>query len=162
MKKIHQDYLRSILFGFEDSLVSTTGVIAGVSAGSHDPKVVLLAAVVTIIVEALSMGAGQFLSERAVHQMDRHHSDNLLVGGALMFGSYFLAGFIPLLPVILFAFPVSIFISVGSAFLGLFVLGYLKGKVVQAAPLRSGLEILLIGGAAALLGLMAGWLFRTT
>lgn len=162
VKKIQQDYVRSMLFGFEDSLVSTTGVIAGVSAGSQDSQVILLAAGVTIIVEALSMGAGQFLSERAVHQMDRQHSDNLLLGAGLMFGSYFLAGFIPLLPVMLFDFPTSIYVSVSSAFIGLFVLGYIKGKVVQTAPLRSGLEILLIGGAATVLGLLAGWLFRTT
>lgn len=78
------------------------------------------------------MGAGQFLSERAVHQMDRQHSDNLLIGGGLMFGSY------------------------------LFALGYIKDKVVQSKPLRSGFEILLIGGAATLLGLLAGWIFQTT
>lgn len=162
MKKIHQDYVRSILFGFEDSLVSTTGVIAGVSAGSHDPKVILLAAVVTIIVEALSMGAGQFLSERAVHEMDKRHSDNLLLGGFLMFTSYFVAGFIPLLPVFLFPFPVSIYISVGSALIGLFALGYIKGRVVETKPLRSGLEILLIGGAATFLGMLAGVFFRVS
>lgn len=151
-----------MLFGFEDSLVSTTGVIAGVSAGSQDPHVILLAATVTILVEALSMGAGQFLSERAVHQMDTGHSDNLLLGAGLMFISYLLAGLVPLIPVILFAFPMSISVSVSSAFIGLFLLGYIKGKIVQTAPVRSGVEILLIGGAATVLGLVAGWLFRTT
>lgn len=160
MKKIDQDYFRSILFGFEDSLVSTTGVIAGVAVGSQDAKSIVLAAVVTIIVEALSMGAGQFLSERAVHQMDKRHSDNLLVGSMLMFGSYFLAGLIPLFPVLLFAFPVSIYVSIALAFIALFALGYVKGRVVNAKPLRSGLEILVIGGVATTLGIVAGWFFR--
>ena len=59
MTKIHQDYFRSILFGFEDSLVSTTGVIAGVAVGSRDAQTILLAAIVTMIVEALAMGAWQ-------------------------------------------------------------------------------------------------------
>lgn len=162
MKIPHQDYVRSLIFGFEDSLVSTTGVIAGVSAGSHDPNVILLAASVTIIVEALSMGAGQFLSERAVHQMDNGHSDSLMTGAGLMFASYFIAGLIPLTPILLFTFPTSIYISVGSAFIGLFILGYVKGKVVKSPPLRSGLEILFIGGTATILGMIAGWLFRTT
>jgi VIT1/CCC1 family predicted Fe2+/Mn2+ transporter len=161
VRRLNPDYIRSILFGFEDSLVSTTGVIAGVSAGSGDPKVILLAAGVTVIVEALSMGSGQFLSERAVHQMDRKHSDSLLIGAGLMFSSYFSAGFIPLLPVMLLPFPVSVYVSISSAFIGLFVLGYIKGKVVSTKPLRSGLEILLIGGAATVLGLLAGWFFHT-
>lgn len=161
MIKLQQDYVRSVLFGIEDSLVSTTGVIAGVSAGSHDPSTILLAATVTIIVEALSMGAGQFLSERTVHQLDNHHSDNLLLGGGLMTFSYFVAGFIPIIPVLLFTFPISVYISIGCALIGLFILGYIKGKVVRSSAWRSGLEILLIGGAATILGALAGWLFRT-
>lgn len=160
MKNIHQDYFRSILFGFEDSLVSTTGVVAGVAVGSQDPKSILLAGVVTIIVEALSMGAGQFLSERAVHQMDKQHSDSLFVGSVLMFLSYFFAGFFPLLPVIVLSFPVSVYVSVAFAFLALFVLGYVKGRIVGSAPLRSGLEILAIGGTATVLGILAGLFFR--
>jgi len=162
MKKLHVDYVRSIIFGFEDSLVSTTGVIAGVSTGTHDPKVILLAASVTIVVEALSMGAGQFLSERSVHQMEKTHTDNLVLGGGLMFGSYAIAGIIPLLPVILFSFPVSVFVSIALAFLSLFILGYVKGKIVRVRPLRSGIEILAIGGIATLLGVFAGYFFRTS
>ena len=162
MPKLHVDYLRSIIFGFEDSLVSTTGVIAGVSTGTQDPKIILLAASVTIIVEALSMGAGQFLSERAVQQMEQKYDSNLIIGGSLMFVSYAAAGLIPLLPVVLLPFPNSVFASICLAFLSLFALGYVKGKVVGVKPVRSGLEILLIGGVATLLGVLAGYFFRTT
>lgn len=162
MRALKPDYVRSLVFGFEDSLVSTTGVIAGVSAGSHDPSVVVLAAAVTIVVEALSMGAGQFLSERAVHQMDGRHKDNLLVGAGFMFGSYALAGLVPLLPVILFPFPSSIIVSLAAALVGLFILGVLKGRIVGAAPVRSGLEMLIIGGVATVLGALAGYFFRVT
>jgi VIT1/CCC1 family predicted Fe2+/Mn2+ transporter len=162
MKRLHADYIRSIIFGFEDSLVSTTGVIAGVSTGTQDPKIILLAASVTIVVEALSMGAGQFLSERSVHQMEKTHTDNLVLGGSLMFGSYAVAGIIPLVPVMLFSFPTSVFVSIALAFLSLFALGYIKGKIVQVSPLRSGVEILAVGGVATLLGVLAGYFFRTT
>jgi len=65
---IHEDYLRSIIFGFQDSLVSTTGVIVGVAAGSNSKELVILAGIVAITVESLSMGAGQFMSEKTVHQ----------------------------------------------------------------------------------------------
>lgn len=162
MPKFNSNYLRSITFGFEDSLVSTTGVIAGVSTGTQDPKVILLAASVTIVVEALSMGAGQYLSERAVQQMERRQDSNLLIGGGLMFTSYAVAGLIPLLPVALLPFPNSVFVSIALAFAGLFLLGYVKGKIVHVKPMRSGLEILIIGGVATLLGVLAGYFFRTT
>ena len=47
-KEIHEDYLRSIIFGFQDALVSTTGVIAGVAAGTSVKEIVILAGILTI------------------------------------------------------------------------------------------------------------------
>ena len=43
-----KEYIRSILFGLEDSLISTTGLIAGISIGSNGGKVVLLAGTVAV------------------------------------------------------------------------------------------------------------------
>lgn len=159
---IHEDYLRSIIFGFQDSLVSTTGVIAGVSAGTSNKELVLLAGLVTITVESLSMGAGQYMSEKSVHQMDKtgKHTDNLYIGGMLMALSYFLGGLVPLLPIIMFKLPISATISVVSALVGLFILGYLKAKIVKVNPIKSAIEILLLGGAATAIGLIVGKLFK--
>src|SRR3990172_6112006 len=122
---IHEDYLRSIIFGFQDSLVSTTGVIAGVAAGTSNKELVVLAGLVTITVESLSMGAGQYMSEKSVHQMDKtgKHTDNLYVGGFLMALSYFLGGLVPLGPIILFDLPISATLSIAFALIGLFILG---------------------------------------
>ncbi len=161
MRKINQDYVRSIIFGFEDSLVSSTGVIAGVSAGIGDQKTIVLAATVTIIVEALSMGAGQYLSERTVHQMDKNHSDSLFYGAVLMFFSYFVAGSVPLIPILFLPAPFSIYVGVASAFLALFILGFTKGKLVNISPIKSGLEVLAIGGLATILGIAAGFLLKS-
>lgn len=160
--EIHEDYLRSIIFGFQDSLVSTTGVIAGVSAGTNNKELVILAGVVTIAVESLSMGAGQYMSEKTVHQMDKSgsHTDSLYVGGALMVISYFLGGLVPLIPIILFKLPVSATLSIGFALIGLFILGYLKAHIVKVNPFRSAIEIFVLGGAATLIGLVVGKLFK--
>lgn len=160
-KNIHEDYLRSIIFGFQDSLVSTTGVIAGVSAGTNDKALVILASIVTITVESLSMGTGQYMSEKSVHQMDKtgKHTDNLYIGALLMGLSYFLGGLIPLLPIVTFELPFSTTISIISALIGLFVLGYIKAKLVKVNPLKSALEIFVLGGAATTIGLIVGKLF---
>ncbi|MBI2621215.1 MAG: VIT1/CCC1 transporter family protein [Candidatus Levybacteria bacterium] len=159
---MHEDYLRSIIFGFQDSLVSTTGVIAGVAAGSNSKELVILAGLVTITVESLSMGAGQYMSEKAVHQMDKSgkHTDNLYLVGGLMFFSYFLGGLVPLTPIILFKLPLSITISVVFALCGLFILGYLKAHIVKVNPFKSAIEIFILGGAATLIGLVVGRLFK--
>jgi len=161
-KNIHEDYLRSIVFGFQDSLVSTTGVIAGVAAGTSDKHLVILASLVTITVESLSMGAGQYMSEKSVHQMDKtgKHTDNLYVGGLLMALSYFLGGLVPVIPIFLLELPLSATVSVVSALTGLFVLGFIKAKLVKVNPLKSALEIFVLGGLATAIGLIVGKFFK--
>ena len=165
MKKkfdIHEDYLRSVVFGFQDALVSTTGVIAGVAAGTANKEIVLLAGTVTILVEALSMGVGQYMSEKTVHQMDKDgkHTDSVLIGGLAMGVSYFLGGLVPLTPIIFLSLPLASTVSIIAALVGLFVLGFIKAKVVNVNPWHSAIEILLLGGAATAIGLIAGYFLK--
>lgn len=157
---IHQDYLRSVIFGTEDGLVSTTGALAGIAAGTRDAEVVVMAGLVIVMVEALSMAAGQFLSERAVHQFDPTHRDSLAVGAAVMYVAYAVGGSIPLLPVLVVGQLWAVWAGTALAFVGLFVLGWAKGRIVHVAPVRSGLEILAIGGLATVVGLIIGLVVR--
>ena len=159
---IHEDYLRSIIFGFQDSLVSTTGVIAGVAAGTSNKELVILTGIVTIAVESLSMGAGQYMSEKSVHQMDKSgkHTDNLYVGGGFMALSYFLGGLVPLAPILTFRLPLSATLSIVFALVGLFILGFLKAHIVKVNPLKSAFEIFILGGVATLIGLIVGRMFK--
>lgn len=63
------DSIRELIFGLEDGLVSTLGVVIGVAAGSGDRLVVLLSGLVLVVVEALSMAAGSFLSSKSHRQL---------------------------------------------------------------------------------------------
>lgn len=87
LKELNEDYLRSILFGLQDGLVSTTGVVIGISTGVETRAIILLAAFVAVTVEATSMAAGQYSSEKAVHQLDKtgRHTDSLVLGAVMMF-----------------------------------------------------------------------------
>jgi vacuolar iron transporter family protein len=155
---IHEDYLRSIVFGFQDALVSTTGVIVGVATGTGNRDIVILAGVITILVESLSMGVGQYMSEKAVHQMDKSgkHTDNLYIGAVLMLASYFLGGLIPLTPMLFFDVTTAIAITILASLAGLFILGYLKAKIVKVNPLHSAVEILILGGITTAIGIVVG------
>lgn len=159
---LHEDYIRSAFFGVQDGLVSTTGVVVGISAGVSDKAIVLLASLVAVTVEATSMAAGQYSSEKAVHQMDRtgRHNDNLIVGALIMFISYLGAGMIPVLPVILVGPPQSAIISVILAFIGLFTVGYVKGLMIKEKPLRNAFELFIIGGIATTIGLVVGYFLK--
>ena len=162
MKNINREYLRSVIFGVEDSLVSTTGLIAGLSIGAENKKVVLLGGIVAIAVESISMGAGEYLSDDAVEELDKlkRHRENPLTSGLLMFTSYLSAGMVPLAPIIFLSYPASLWFSVGSALAGLFLLGFFKWKLLQTSPLKGGLKILIVGGIATAFGVIVGSIFE--
>ncbi|MBT3230715.1 hypothetical protein HN358_02950 [Candidatus Uhrbacteria bacterium] len=70
-------FIREIVFGFEDSLVSTLGVVTGVAVGSQSQFVVALTGVVLVFVEGLSMAAGSYLSSKSAREVfeDRKRQD---------------------------------------------------------------------------------------
>jgi VIT1/CCC1 family predicted Fe2+/Mn2+ transporter len=157
-----KEYLRSMLFGIEDSLVSTTGLLAGISIGVEDKSFVVLAGLVGVAIEAVSMGAGEYLSDDAVEDLDKlkRHKDNPLISGLLMMVSYFIAGLIPLAPIVFLDYPISLILSVILALLSLFFLGYIKGRILKVAPFKSGFKIFIVGGLATIIGLIVGVMFR--
>ena len=157
MNKIKEEYLQSAMFGFSDALISTTGVIVGVSAGTGNKQVIILAGVVTILVEALSMGSGQFLSSKSAHQLKKIDSVKVpVISGVIMFVAYFLAGLVPLLSIIIFPISYATIVAIAASLICLLTLGYVKGKIVKTSPTRSALESLFIGGIAIMIGLIAG------
>ena len=162
LKQAHEDYLRSAMFGLQDGLVSTTGVVVGISTGVSDKSIIILASLVALMVEASSMAAGQYSSEKTVHQMDKtgKHTDSLALGAAIMFVGYFAGGIVPVIPTILVSQPEARLISILGAFIGLFLLGYIKGHIVETKPLRSAVELFIIGGIATGVGLLVGYFFR--
>jgi len=65
-------------------------------------------------------------------------------------GAYIVGGSIPLCPYFLVSQSrLAILWSVGLTLVALFVFGILKGRATGSAPLRSGLQTVLIGGIAA-------------
>lgn len=159
---LHEDYLRSLMFGLQDGIVSTTGVVVGISTGISDKAIIVLAAIVAVMVEASSMAAGQYSSEKAVHQMDKtgKHTDNLYIGALIMFAAYMLGGSFSIIPTVIFDQPIARNIAIASSFLGLFIIGYLKGQIVEHRPLRSAIELFIIGSIATAVGVVVGYLLK--
>lgn len=77
-----------------------------------------------------------------------------------VFVSAMIGSFIPLLPFLFLAVGQGIAVSFIVSAVTLFVFGIYKAKVTVGRPLRSGLELLVIGMLAALVGYVIGFLFR--
>src|SRR3990167_8323104 len=97
-------FLRNLVFGVEDGLVSTVGLLSGIAIAGVDRETIFLTGIVLIFVEAFSMAAGSFLSEASVEEMHGGADDTRgsIAAGAVMFFSYFAAGILPPFPYIFF------------------------------------------------------------
>jgi VIT1/CCC1 family predicted Fe2+/Mn2+ transporter len=79
----------------------------------------------------------------------------LIVGFSALIGS-----FIPLFPFFFWTVSLSIWISIFIAALTLFIVGVYKARVTIGKPLRSGLQMAVIGTASALVGYVVGLIFK--
>jgi vacuolar iron transporter family protein len=71
-EKVHNTIakrLRSLLFGVQDGIVSIWGLVLGVSAGTHDSFIVILAGLAGAIPAALSMAAGDYISSKSKREV---------------------------------------------------------------------------------------------
>lgn len=161
--KLNKEYLQSAIFGINDALVSTTGVMVGISAGTGNKSVIILAGVVTIMVEALSMGSGQYLSLKSAHEYQKKpNQKEAIVSGIVMYLGYIVGGLVPLLPIVLLPVAQSSIAAIAAALVGLLILGYVKGKIVKVSPIRSAIEVFIIGGIATVIGLVVGNLLNVS
>ncbi len=97
-------YIKNFIFGVEDSLVSTVGLLSGVAAAGLPKKDIFVAGVVLIFVEAFSMGVGSYLSEDFTDDIKsrKYRRSATLFASLIMFISYFTAGIVPLFPYLFF------------------------------------------------------------
>lgn len=158
-KKVFGAYFRNAVFGIEDSLVSTVGLLSGVAIAEVPRNTVVLTGIILIFVEAFSMAVGSFLSEQTaesyIEQKDAS-SGFPLKAGTVMFFSYFIFGFLPLAPYLFWATKYSFYISIVLSLVVLFVLGEISGKLSKTNRIRSGLRMAILGGGAIAVGILAG------
>ena len=152
-------YLRNFIFGVEDSLVSTVGLLSGIALTGISIKAILLTGTVLIFVEAFSMAAGSFLSEHSAEEYREQREMPLgisLASGSIMFFSYFLSGFIPLFPYIFFSINTALWMSILLSLFVLFILGAAGAKISRTGLARGGLRMAIIGGIAIAIGVAVG------
>lgn len=150
---------RNAVFGVEDSLVSTVGLLSGIAIAGVERETIFLTGVVLLLVEGLSMAAGSFLSESSAQEFAAHGDVAVSTSygaAAAMFVGYFAAGFIPLMPYLFLEGPTALAVSVGGSLAALFVLGLVSGALSGTHLVRRGLRMLGIGGLAIVVGMLAG------
>jgi VIT1/CCC1 family predicted Fe2+/Mn2+ transporter len=159
MSKQAELYLRNIIFGVSDSLVSTVGLLAGIDAAGTTKQVILLTGIVYAFVEAFSMAVGSFLSEQSAEEYEikgEVSGAGPVTAGVAMFISFILASFIPILPYLIFGLTAALWFSIGFSLIALLIVGMISAKIVKVNMVSHAIKMMLLGGAAIIIGVVVG------
>ncbi|OGE84973.1 MAG: hypothetical protein A3J48_00555 [Candidatus Doudnabacteria bacterium RIFCSPHIGHO2_02_FULL_46_11] len=156
-------YMRNFIFGAEDSLVSTVGLLSGIASVNTPRATIILTGIILIFVEGFSMAIGSFLSEETTDESPLGHRlpfVETFTAGAVMLVTYFATGLIPLAPYLFLepkpAFPLSIILTLIS----LLMLGLISAKLLRTNMARSALRMTILGGLAVVIGITVGGLVK--
>lgn len=111
--------------------------------------------------ETASSNPELMLKEMALHELQvfPQSGSTSITGGLYMFGAYVIGGMVPLFAYLLLPLNQALPISIGVTLVGLFGLGAGTTKFTKQPLLKSGIRMLLVGGLALVVGLIAGILF---
>ena len=155
--------VRAGVFGVQDGIVSTFGLIMGVAGAQVSPEAVLIAGVAGAFSGAMSMGAGEYVSVKVQREMlsargavedDANvspHRAALANSGLFVLGAAF-----PLVPFLFLVGLPAVALSTALSVLALFITGALLTRLTKRSPWASGARMLVIGGGAGVLGYLVG------
>jgi VIT1/CCC1 family predicted Fe2+/Mn2+ transporter len=131
-------FIRNMVYGLEDSLISTTGVIVGTTFAGMPLQYIVTVGIILVFVEALSMAFGSLVSEESfmITSKKKYTNAQIWFYALTMFFSYFFAGILVLLPYI-FAVPYHYVISIIISIVGLFLIVFFIQKDLYKALLLS-------------------------
>lgn len=142
--------LPDIIYGANDGIITTFAVVSGVVGGNLSSQVVLILGVANLLADGVSMGASNFLSKRS-----RGEGAKILPRrdaarhGTVTFVSFVLFGAVPLFAYIAAPADWRFSAAIVVTLLTLFGVGAMRAAVAEHHWWRAGLEMLLIGAAAA-------------
>jgi VIT1/CCC1 family predicted Fe2+/Mn2+ transporter len=159
---IARHYIRDLVYGANDGIITTFAVVAGVAGGSLSSAAVLIVGAANLAADGVAMGVGNLLAIRA------HESALAADGrpeeetypwkhGMATLIAFVAAGAVPLLPYVLpTATGGRLLWSTVSTMAALFGVGLARAAVTQDRWWRTGLETLMLGGAVAAAAYGAG------
>ena len=155
-------YIRDLVYGASDGIITTFGVVAGVAGGELSSLAVLVVGAANLAADGVSMGVGNLLairaneSARAAEGLPEEEAFPWKHGTATLV-AFVAAGAVPLLPYLLPGvdsrrFAWSALLTMGS----LFTVGVGRAAVTRGRCWTGGLEMLLLGGVVAVIAYGAG------
>ncbi len=158
-------YVDEFVYGANDGIITTFAVVSGAQGAHLGHKAIIILGLANLVADGFSMGASSFLAIRTEADVDTangspvtENEKRALSRSMATFIGFVCAGILPLIPFFTNLAPQREFlvssISAAGAF---FVVGGLRAFVTRRSFVFSGIEMLIVGGAASALAYGVGF-----
>lgn len=160
--QIARHYVRELIYGANDGIITTFAVVAGVAGGGLSLRVVLIVGAANLFADGLSMAAGNYLSirshESVLETQDLPEEEAFpLRHAAATFAAFVLAGAVPLMPYMIPIWTLDRFTSsIAFTFLAMFAVGASRALIANVRWWKAGCEMLGLGAVVAALAYASG------
>ena len=155
-------YVRELVYGANDGIITTFAVVAGVSGGGLPLRVVLIIGAANLLADGLSMGVGNYLAIRAHESVLRtqqrpEEESSPIRHGLATFLAFGIAGALPLVPYMIPAVQADRFmLSIVFTLAALFAVGASRALIATVRWWHAGLEMLVLGAVVAAVAFYSG------
>jgi len=155
-------YIRDLVYGANDGVITTFAVVAGVTGGTINPVAVLVLGAANLLADGLSMGVGNYLgirSDERVREAQQLPEQEAfpIRHGLVTFSAFVIAGAVPLLPYVFSGPDANRFAwSTVLSLVVLFTIGAARARVGTGTWWANGLEMLGLGAIVGAVAYYAG------
>lgn len=151
---VTRHYLRDLVYGANDGIVTTFAVVTGVTGAALAPRTILILGVANLVADGFSMGASNYLSIRSDEAVRHARGEPVLEAfplrhAAATIAAFVVAGAVPLVPYVAVAPAARFPAALAGTLVTLFTVGALRSTITRLAWWRAGLEMLAVGAIAA-------------
>jgi VIT1/CCC1 family predicted Fe2+/Mn2+ transporter len=160
-------YVRELVYGANDGIITTFAVVAGVTGGGLTAQVVLICGVANLLADGLSMAAGNYLSirshESVLEAEGRPEEETFPARHALAtFAAFVAAGALPLLPYLVPGTASGrFFTATAVSLVAMFAIGAARALISRVTWWVAGGEMLGLGAVVTAVAYASGALIAS-
>ena len=162
--QVARHYIRELIYGANDGIITTFAVVAGVAGGGLPLRVVLIIGAANLLADGLSMAVGNYLSiqshESVLEAQDLPEEEAFPIRhAAATFFAFAVAGIVPLVPYMIPRLAGDRFVwSLVLTLLAMFVIGSSRALIANVRWWKAGFEMLGLGAVVAAIAYASGGL----
>lgn len=167
MKKIIQTYLPEFVYGSVDGVVTTVAIITGAVGAGLSASVIFILGMANVLADGFSMGSSNYLASISEQNLEGEtvSTKRPMREGLVTFGSFVAVGLLPILPFFISVLvpdfrAYDIWTSLVLAIVAFVGIGYVGARVTKTSRIKNILRTVFVGGVAALISFLVGYLLR--